>query len=346
MNRRMDIYKIIKIYQRIKSPKLKLLGLLTLHTLRRRYLYISMDPALACNLRCKLCYFSNPEAEKELHGVFSNEDIQTIARSLFHRGLKLQIGCGAEPTTYKGLANIVKTAKEHGIPHISITTNGNLLSFPLLQELVENGLDELIVSVHGLKAETYERMMTGARFDRFVQLVEDVACIREKNPAFRFRVNYTICADNVDDLSLFPKVFAEVKPNVIQLRPVQDIGSTAYTNYSLKELAETYDRHMTPVLAFCRENGITCLYPDKTNLECINEENEQHEHTNSAVDMLPLFYLSPRKGWREGFDPYRETFEQFSKRTRRGCLMLRSLLTGTQPEAQYNTTKALNYNIG
>ena len=342
----MDIYKIIKIYQRIESPKLKLLGILLLHLLRRRYLYISLDPALACNLRCRMCYFSNPDEDKELHGTFSSEDIQAIAKALFHRGLKLQIGCGAEPTTHKGLADIVKLAKECGIPHTSITTNGNLLTLPLLQKLVENGLDELIVSVHGLEQKTYEGMMVGAHFDRFEQLVENVACIRKEHPAFKFRVNYTVCADNVDNLRLIPKVFAKVKPDVIQLRPVQDIGSTAYTNYSLKELTDTYDEYMTPVITFCQKNGITCLYPNKENLACINEENEQHEHTNSAVDMLPLFYLSPRKGWKEAFNPYTETFEQFSKRTHRVRFMVRTLLKGTQPEAQYATTKALNYNVG
>ena len=342
----MNIYSIIRLYQRIKSPRLKLLAILSMHVMRRRYLYAVIDPALACNLRCRMCFFSNPESLKKMGGRFSEDDIESIAKAVFHRVLKLQIGCGAEPTTYKNLNRLVSIAAEHGIHNISLTTNGNLLSFDSLKQLVDSGLSEIILSAHGMSKVTYEEMMRGASFERFKQLIANLSVMKEKHPELRVRINYTMCADNVDDLSLFPKVFAEVKPNVIQLRPVQDIGSTAYTNYSLKELAETYDQHMTPILAFCRENGITCLYPDKTNLECINEENEQHEHTNSAVDMLPLFYLSPRKGWREGFDPYRETFEQFSKRTRRGCLMLRSLLTGTQPEAQYNTTKALNYNIG
>lgn len=61
----MNIYKILKIYQKIKSPKVKLLGILALHITKRRYLSLNIDPALACNFRCRMCYFSDNEAARK-----------------------------------------------------------------------------------------------------------------------------------------------------------------------------------------------------------------------------------------------------------------------------------------
>ena len=341
----MDIYRIIGWYRRIESPRLKLLGILALHVLRRRYLYIALDPSLACNLRCRMCYFSNSETEQS-RSTFSEEDLRQIARSVFHRGLKLQIGDGAEPTTYKGVAQLVKMAHDSGIPHISMSTNGNLMTSELLQQLAANGLTELIVSCHGLDKETYEGMMRYAKFERFERLISDVGTVRQQYPALRLRINYTICADNIESLSHFNQVFAKVKPDIVQLRPVQDTGSTAYDNYSMEPLVEKYDRCIRPVVSYCQANDITCLYPEADNLNAIAKDNAARHHYNAAINMLPFFHLSPHATWKEEFNPYEETFEQYSKRTHRVRFILKNIIRPQSNHSQDgDVTKALNYHI-
>ena len=318
-----------------------------MHVFHKRYLYIAMDPALACNLRCRMCYFSDPETLNEMGGRFTDEDIKAIASTVFHRGLKLQIGCGAEPTTYKALPELVKMAKEKGIPNISITTNGNLLTLNSLQQLVDNGLDELILSTHGMSKEVYERMMVKASFDSFTKLLDNIAIVRKEHPALRVRINYTMCADNMDDLKRFPAVFQNLKPDIIQLRPVQDIGSSEYDNYSVEPIVRKYEDCVKPIVEYCADNQITCLYPKLENLTVIAHDNKKKQHLNSVVDMLPYFHLSPFKGWKSEFNPYEETFEQFARRTHRVRNILR-MLFGWKPASvnnQEDTTRALNYNV-
>ena len=58
---------------------------------------------MACNLRCKMCYFTDEDYVKTLKGQIKDEDLNLIAESIFGRALKLQIGCGTEPTLYKNL---------------------------------------------------------------------------------------------------------------------------------------------------------------------------------------------------------------------------------------------------
>ncbi len=343
----MDIYSIIKWYHTIKSPRLKLVGILGLHLLHKRYLYIALDPALACNLRCRLCYFSDPETLKEMGGKFTDEDIKAIAQTVFHRGLKLQIGCGAEPTIYKGLPELVREAHEKGIPHISMTTNGNLLTQESLRQLVANGLNELILSTHGFSKEVYEHLMVGAKFEHFKNLLQHIAVVKNEFPSLKVRINYTVCADNIDDLKRLPKVFEDVKPDIIQLRPVQDIGSPGYDNYSIEPIVRKYDECIKPIVDFCAANQITCLYPKAENLNVIANDNKEKQHLNSVVDMLPYFHLSPYNGWKSEFNPYEETFESFARRTRRVTNILR-MLFGWKPTSannQASTTRALNYDV-
>ena len=341
----MDIYKILKYYRRIDSPRLKLLGIMGLHLLHRRYLYVALDPSLACNLRCRLCYFSNQEKVKEMGGRFSEEDITAIQKSVFHRCLKLQIGDGAEPTTYPGLLELVKKAREKNIPTISISTNGNLLTQEKLRQLVENGLNELILSTHGMSRQVYEYMMRNARFDHFTQLLQDISEIRKEHPGLKVRVNFTMCEDNIDDLKLLPQVFSSMKPDVIQLRPVQDIGSSIYKNYSIDPIFDKYDETVGVVIRFCQENNITCLFPQKGNLEVIQHDNDRQEHFNSSIDMLPYFHLSPHEAWKTEFNPYEENFEQYARRTHRVRKMLKMLL-GHSAGDEEGVTRAMNYRVG
>lgn len=342
----MNIYNLIRLYRKINNPRIKLLGLLTMHILRRRYLYIVMDPSLTCNLRCRMCYFSDPEKRKTLHGTFNDEDIKAIADAVFHRGLKLQIGCGAEPTTYKKLADIVRIAKQKGIPNISITTNGNLLTHEWLQELVDNGLTEIILSLHGLQQEIYENMMRGASFDKFKKLLKYIYAIKQENPNFNVRINYTVNKDNIDDLKLAPEIFNELKPDVLQLRPVQDIGSPDYENYSMDEIISKYDECIKPLLQFCENNGITCLYPEHDNLMELEKEDNKRLHLNNIADMLPYFHLSPYSGWKDEFNPYIDTFETYCRRTRRVRYILHELFgLSNKKDTRNDITKALNYQI-
>ena len=170
----MDFYRLLKLFGKLKSPKARLLGLYVMHTARRRYIGIYLDPVLSCNFRCKMCYFSDEEKRKEMHGILSEQDMETIAKALFHHALKLQIGCGAEPSLYKNLTGIVRLGKQYNVPYISLTTNGNLLTKEQLFSMAEAGLDEITLSTHGIRKETYEHLMTNGKYDLFLQLLDNL----------------------------------------------------------------------------------------------------------------------------------------------------------------------------
>ncbi len=350
----MNIYKLLAIAKRIRSPRLKLLGLWWFHTTGRRYLGIFIDPVLSCNLRCQMCYFSDPERRKELHGTFTEAQLEQLANALFHRALKLQIGCGAEPTLYRALPALIRLGRAHRVPFISVTTNGQLLDEQRLEELIEAGLDELTLSLHGTTQATYERLMQGASFERFQALLQALRTVGQRHPQFHVRVNFTMNADNKDEVALLPQLFEGVPVSVVQLRPIQRIGDTAYQDFSVAPLIEDYDRLFPPLVQALRQQGIQCLYPTKENLLALSaplahqgEEQQKSRRTRLELALQAFTYcnLTPTAQWQEDFDASRETFESYCRRHHRGRQMLAQALGLQAKASQSFLTKQLNYTI-
>lgn len=97
----MKYYKLLKLNSFLKSNRIKLLGLYVLYVMNRRYLAVHFDPVNACNLRCKMCYFTDKEYLKKTKGIFPVDDLPFLGKAFLRRALKFQIGCGKEPTLYK-----------------------------------------------------------------------------------------------------------------------------------------------------------------------------------------------------------------------------------------------------
>lgn len=346
----MNAYQWLRMFGNIKSTRTKLLGLLMLHLLRKRYIGVFLDPSLACNLRCRMCYFSDPNHKIEPPVNFKPEELRLIAQALFHRTLKLQIGCGAEPTMYGRLEEIVELGKRYGVPYVSLTTNGKLLSAEKLTRLAEAGLDELTLSCHGLTAQTYEHLMTGAHFADFIRLLADIRHVKETHPRLKLRINYTLNADNVEELSRFDEVFAHCTPDILQLRPIQHIGDSDYQNFSLNKIAECYDRVITPLAAHCAERHTTCLLPGRDNLTTI-EAREAGADTRSrgaeaALEELTYCYIAPGACWKPDFDFRHDTFESYCRRQHRTRYIMGRLFgKGRRKKADRSVTQRLNYKI-
>lgn len=341
----MNIYRLLRAYTLCSNPRIKAIGLLVLHLLHIRYTCLYLDPALGCNIRCKMCYFSDEQIRHKMHGSFTMDDIHAIAKSLFPYLLKLQLGCGAEPTIYPNLKDIVILGKQYGVKYISMTTNGNLLSESKLRELVQSGLDEITVSLHGMTQSTYEYLMQGAKFENFTKLIESIKVVKKDFPKFKVRINYTVNEDNIDDLKNFDTLIGTTA-DILQIRPIQKIGDSAYNNFSMKGVVDKYEESLLNVVNYCHKNGITCLYPSLENIKALTDgcDGNQTDHTNQLVNLIPHFYLSPYTNWKDKIDPYKEDFYDYCRKTKRIKQMIKYIFS-TKNNSKPDVTKSLNYNI-
>ena len=331
----MNIYKLLKINKLIKSHRVKFFGLYLLHIFNKRYLAVNLDPVMACNLRCKMCYFTDKDYVKTLKGVLNEADLNSIANSIFKHAIKLQIGCGTEPTMYKNLSKIVSLGKAHKVPYISITTNANLLSESKIEELLIAGLDEFTISMHGVKKETYEDFMQKGNYNKFQKVFEVFGKLKTKYN-FKVRVNYTFNRDNFYELKELFNYYNGKTIDILQLRPIENIGNTQYNNFDLSSLANDYEPVLKTLKAQCNNFNITLLAPQ-------NLSQENKVNISSVLFKYTFFYISPKKLKEGDFNWKNESFEEYAKRTGRGIELLKNMVLSKNQLTL--TTKHLNYDI-
>ena len=332
----MNIYNLIKLNRLIKNFRLKFLGIYLLHISKRRYLAIHFDPVNACNLRCKMCYFTDKDYVKKLKGIFPQEEIEYLGKAFFKRALKLQIGCGTEPTLYKNISKIVETASKYKVPNISLTTNANLLENEKLEDWASKGLSEIIISLHGVQKDTYETMMAKADYERFMNSLEIISSIKKKYP-LSLRINYTFNEDNFSELGGFFKTFGKYDIDVLQIRPIIKLGNTAYNNFSLKKIIPMYDDVLQNLTKDAKKHNVMLL---AHNIKQIKKRVSME----SVINKYVYCYISPSDLFNENFKWNEDTYDTYAKRVSIGKQILNDAFSSKTKILSYRNDK-LNYEI-
>jgi tungsten cofactor oxidoreducase radical SAM maturase len=119
-----------------------------------RKLYI--QPTTCCNLHCRTCIrnvWDAPEAQMSmdtfqrlLEGL---DDLPNLTRIVFS-------GFG-EPLTHPNILEMIGAVRKRDLA-VTLGSNGLLLDAEMARELVKLGVDRLVVSVDGVKPETYSRI--------------------------------------------------------------------------------------------------------------------------------------------------------------------------------------------
>lgn len=341
----MNIYKILKLNNYIKNHRVKFLGLWLLNVLNKRYLAIQFDPVLACNLRCKMCYFTDDEYVKQnMKGIFKENDLEELAKVNFKNALKLQIGCGAEPTLFKHNTKLIEIAKRYKIPYISMITNGNLLELEDILNFSNAGLNEFIISMHGVTKESYENLMDKGLYKKFHEILKHISNQKKVNPNLKLRINYTFNEDNFYELKEFFNLFGAYKIDVIQLRPIDKIGETSYNNFSLKKIEKDYDQIVNSLKKETTKRGIILLSPQTISR---NEKESLAVKTNNNSSYLMPYtycYVSPKYFWKDDFNWREETFYKWKKRHKWNQTLFRNIFIPKRMLEMPNRNM-LNYSV-
>jgi sulfatase maturation enzyme AslB (radical SAM superfamily) len=302
---------LLRLQRLLPGNRLKFFLIFLADLVGARYTILRFDPTAACNLRCRMCYFSNP-AWRHAHParLFNGAEIERLAREFFPTALQLYIGCGAEPTLYKDYPDIVTLARRYRVPFISLVSNGQLITPAHLERLADAGLDELVLSVHGVTRESYEGLMTRASFDTVLSVLTALEQIRGEpgRQAPRLRLNYTVNPDNLAELDRFFDVFGGFSIHTIQLRPIIAFEGAAYVNPGLDTVLEPYRVMMATFKERCAARGIILLYND------LDPTYAQPNPSAPVYDEGACRIINPEQVWQPEFDWPTETYAGFKKR--------------------------------
>lgn len=134
---------------------------------------IYIEPTTSCNLRCSICIrnvWEDPEAEMSMD-TFQRlteglEELPNLNRIIF-------TGFG-EPLTHPHILEMIQQVRERDLA-VTVGTNGLLLDGETGRRIVEMGVDRLVVSVDGVKPETY----AGIRGAMLSQVLDNIRALNE-----------------------------------------------------------------------------------------------------------------------------------------------------------------------
>lgn len=148
---------------------------------RRAYtgpFFVDLDVTRRCNLRCIGCPFHNSKiAYKSIDETvkdISMDLINRLSRELLQLEAYAIIIAGAgEPLLHPRLAEIISKFKKSGM-EVHLITNGTLLNTDRAREIINSGLDRLVVSLWANSPKSYAKCHPGTNSDNFTTIVENL----------------------------------------------------------------------------------------------------------------------------------------------------------------------------
>lgn len=130
----------------------------------RRWRLWQVESSLACNLRCIMCPWKGEREQLGRRGNMSEAVWQALVPFL-QDVRSIDFTGGGEPLLQKNLLNWIIEAKQHGCD-TGFLTNGLLLDASLTDQLIDNGLNWICISIDGADKATYESIRQGSDFDK------------------------------------------------------------------------------------------------------------------------------------------------------------------------------------
>jgi len=141
-------------------------------------LSVAVDASSLCNIRCRTCSL------REWYPRKGNMTLQTFRRlrDVLPRIRHLALSNSAEPLMNPDLEEMVRLARKWGGPELvtSINTNGMLLDERRAFRLIKEGLSCLEFSLDGARPATFERIRSGANFERVTENIRTLFGVKQR----------------------------------------------------------------------------------------------------------------------------------------------------------------------
>ena len=132
-------------------------------------LFVSVEPAAVCQLKCPAC----PVALRNVEISKYRDSQRLMSREVWRRTLSevakkahtIQFYFQGEPLLNKDLPQMIREAHDAGLYTI-VSTNAQALTAEMAKALVASGLSRIIISMDGLTPETYNAYRVGGDLEK------------------------------------------------------------------------------------------------------------------------------------------------------------------------------------
>jgi radical SAM protein with 4Fe4S-binding SPASM domain len=207
---------------------------------------LSIEPTTACNLGCPECpsglkQFTRPTGKLSLE--LHEKMLQQVFSSVFYINYYFQ----GEPFLHPDFLQLIRQAKAHKI-YTATSTNAHFITEQKALEIVDSGLDRLIISIDGLTQETYEQYRVNGKLDKVLEGTKHLIAAKHKRQSHTPHLIFQLLA---------------VRANEHEIPQVHQLGKQLGVNEVRIKTAQLYDyKNGNPLMP---ENESYARYRKKAN---------------------------------------------------------------------------------
>jgi radical SAM protein with 4Fe4S-binding SPASM domain len=224
----------------------------------RRFLSVFMDQNNTCNLRCKMCGFSDSRVGGIARYDMPRSLFDRIAAEVFPRANYVCLSLMTEPFMTRDFPDRLASVRDAGVPFSDIITNGTLLTRASCEKIVDARISRVIFSIDGGTKEVFENIRVGARFENVLENFELLRSVREarRSEVPVLRINHVLSELNIDHFGTLLDLATRLWPEEIAVRTVSRM-SNALLQESTDKIFWTKVRAVRDQLSdFCAATGI------------------------------------------------------------------------------------------
>jgi radical SAM protein with 4Fe4S-binding SPASM domain len=157
---------------------------------------VQLETTGECNLRCIMC----PTTYNPTHASITEEVFAPILEAAPHVEAVIPY-LGGEPMLHHMFFPILERLRER-VPglFLGFNTNGTLLDDEACQRLVKLRINEIVVSMDGARAETYNKIRIRSDFDKVTANIRRLVDARGNEPAPRLGTLFVATRKNVEEV--------------------------------------------------------------------------------------------------------------------------------------------------
>lgn len=230
--------------------------------LRSKPLSGIFSPASTCNYRCKFC--ESDSQLKSVHTRFANtisaKDFSALDFFGKHTWSVSFFGNIGEPLLNREFTEIAHGLKKKGI-YLSVNTNGSLLSQEVSQKLVRMGFDDILVSFHAGKKQTYD-FLQNKSFNLVCDNISYLTSIKKQYPRVFF--NFALNKINGPEISEFVALCKKLQIDGISANHYYHTRNAFENDISYWDQPQYGNQLIDKIYELGRSQGLLVL-PEKRN---------------------------------------------------------------------------------
>ncbi len=212
-----------------------------------------IDPTNHCNLHCPLCPTGLKHSFRK-KGMMPLAEFRKIIDQISPHALLLDLFGWGEPMLHPDIFHMIRCATDQGL-FVRMSSTLDQVTHQQLEQLVDSGLDALIVAMDGSDATTHGKFRAGGDLSQVISAVETMVAIKQKQGGTgpHITIRMLINRHNEDQIHEVKKIAADLGVDAFT------VGHIAINTHDDRQ-AEHWLPRQSPIMAYgqFRKNQGSC----------------------------------------------------------------------------------------